>query len=400
MANPEIRPDEPEMPVTAPEPAPPPEADAVEVIKPDVAPPPQPAPAPVARRSSRGFFGTLIGGALAAGLGFGAAQYVPDGWPLGQTRDLAARVAQQDDVIAGLKTGLDRLEADLATRPDEARLRAIETAVAEATAAVAAIPATGNDALAGLAPRLDALEARLATLEATPLTDGGVSAGALAQFQGDLAAIRAEVAAQKATGASAVTEIEKAAEQARARLAEAEAQATALKAEAEATARMAANRAALARVQAALDSGEPFAAALGDLQAGGVEVPAVLAGGAEGGLPTLRDLQTAFPEAARLALEASLRSDMGDTFADRVASFVRSQTGARSLTPREGDDPDAVLSRAEAALAAGDLPATLTELGALRPEGQAEMADWVALANRREAAIEAVQSVAATLGVK
>ena len=89
---------------------------------------------------------------------------------------------------------------------------------------------------------------------------------------------------------------------------------------------------------------------------------------------------------------------MGESWTSRVSAFLRNQTGARSLTPREGNDPDAVLSRAEAALGAGDLATVLKELAALPPEGQTAMAAWQARCVTRQAAISAVQSLSASVG--
>ena len=82
----------------------------------------------------------------------------------------------------------------------------------------------------------------------------------------------------------------------------------------------------------------------------------------------------AFPTAARAGLEAALRADMGSSWTERATNFLRAQTGARSLDPREGDDPDAILSRAEAAVSAGDLATALTEIAALPEPAQTAMA--------------------------
>jgi hypothetical protein len=176
---------------------------------------------------------------------------------------------------------------------------------------------------------------------------------------------------------------------------EAEAQANRLKAEAEALANDTKMRAALGRVQAALDSGAPYASALQDL---GTEVPAVLQDAAASGLPTLASLQDSFPDAARLALEAALKENTGESWADRVATFLRSQTGARSLAPREGSDPDAILSRAEAALAAGQVALALTEVAALPDVAQSAMKVWRETAEKRLAAEAAVGVIAQSMG--
>ena len=69
----------------------------------------------------------------------------------------------------------------------------------------------------------------------------------------------------------------------------------------------------------------------------------------------------------------------------------------RSVAPREGDDPDAVLSRAEAAIKSGDLETTLTELDTLPEDAQAVIADWRAEADARVAARAAADALAQRL---
>ena len=148
-------------------------------------------------------------------------------------------------------------------------------------------------------------------------------------------------------------------------------------------------RAALAEVSAALESGAPFSEPLAVLP----DAPDALASVAGEGVPTLAALRSAFPDAARSALR-----DMHDVPADasateRLAAFLKKQTNARSLSPREGDDPDAVLSRAEAALNGGDLGLALSELSGL-PDGAIDsLSGWIAQAETRVAATAAVQSL-------
>jgi hypothetical protein len=119
-----------------------------------------------------------------------------------------------------------------------------------------------------------------------------------------------------------------------------------------------------------------------------------LADNAVAGLPTIADLQDSFAPAARDALEAALRANMGESWTERVSSFLRSQTGLRSLTPREGDDPDAVLSRAEAALSDGRVADAMAELQAIPEAGKAALQEWLALAQTRVDAEAAVAALA------
>ncbi|MGB8622217.1 MAG: hypothetical protein WCD16_05310, partial [Paracoccaceae bacterium] len=82
---------------------------------------------------------------------------------------------------------------------------------------------------------------------------------------------------------------------------------------------------------------------------------------------------------------------------DRIGAFLRTQFGARSLTPREGNDPDAILSRAEAALNAGELKDALDEIATLPEAGQQAMSGWVAKAQKRADALAAADTLASRL---
>ena len=78
-----------------------------------------------------------------------------------------------------------------------------------------------------------------------------------------------------------------------------------------------------------------------------------------------------------------------------IGNFLRVQTGARSVEPREGSDPDAVLSRADAAVKAGDIPGALSEIGALPQPGQDAMSGWSAQARTWVEANAALTALAA-----
>lgn len=328
------------------------ETETSELEAPPVVASEPPKPAEPAHRP--GWAAPILGGVIAAGLGYGLAQYVPGGWPIQDTSALQAALTAQQAETASLKAQL----AEVAARP-------IAGPDSDLEARVAALADQAAPDLAPLQQQIAALEQRLAAIEAMPVSGAAPSAAALA--------------AQKAAADAVLKQAEDTAAQ--------------IKADAEATAKAAEAHAALGRVQAALDSGAAYASALPALG----EVPAVLVENAETGVPTLAALQDAFPAAARAALEAALRANMGESWSDRVANFLRTQTGARSLTPHEGSDPDAILSRAEAALASGDIAAALSEIAALPPEAQTALASWQAQAETRQAAVAAVASLATAM---
>ncbi|TMV75503.1 hypothetical protein FGG78_28640, partial [Thioclava sp. BHET1] len=157
---------------------------------------------------------------------------------------------------------------------------------------------------------------------------------------------------------------------------------------------------ALGRIRTALQIGGGYSPALATLKAEGVSVPAEIAGPAQSGVETLAALNESFPAAARAALKTSLKADMGQGYLSRVSAFLRSQTGLRSLSPRAGDDPDAVLSRAQADLDAGKLDAALGEIAKLPKPGQEAMSDWLTKARARQAALKAAAALSADLGKK
>jgi hypothetical protein len=376
-------------------------SDALAEPAPGVSPPPPPSPPPPSPPAPRGggaFLGTVLGGILAAAAGFGLARAVPGGWPLQDSSALEAQIKAQADTVAALTAQL----ADLAARPvetaseDIAALKAdLEKRLAEAPAVIDPAPLIA-EATKDIQTTIAALDTRLTEIELRPVGTGeAASSAALAAYDRQLQDLRAQIAAQSGQGSDVAAQIEAVAAEAKAQLAAAAQDAERLKAEAEAAARAATEGAALGRIRAALEAGGPYTGAVADLTAMGTEIPADIAGLAETGVPTLTDLQRSFPAAARDALAAALRAQTPTGWGDRISAFLRAQTGARSLSPREGSDPDAILSRAEARLADGDVPATLAELATLPDPAKAVLAPWVADAEARQKAILALSSLSA-----
>lgn len=346
--------DEPDSPTTEAMPTPP----AASL-------PPAPPPAkPPARRGASGAIWLVLGGVIAAGLGFGASRLLPGLLPMDDPSALQAQLDALAKDNAALKS---RLEV-LAEQPAP-----IDRAILDQIAALESRPLASDPS-----PDLAALKAQVQALASAP-SAGGADPAALKALQDQVAAL--STAPSAAIDAALNAAVKSAQDQLAATVASAEASAARLTADA-----------ALTRIAAALDSGAPYGAALADL--GGVAIPPVLADHAETGLPTLQALRDAFPEAARQALDDARRADMGADWTDRITAFLQAQTGARSLTPREGNDPDAVLSRAEAAVVSGDLAAALAELGALPDAAKPALADWQAQAQLRLDAAAALGELA------
>jgi hypothetical protein len=320
---------------------------------------PEPAPALVAPQVVRetvvehkgGFVPMLLGGAVAAVLGYGVAAYVSqNAWPFMSAEDdtfateTRAALATQDDAMAGLS---DRLTALEGVEPPSFDLTPVESQIA-------AVQETTDE----LAARLDEMLSRIDTLEKQPM-EQAVSPEAIAAYERALADLQAEVEAQR----EEVSKMAQEAIQAEGNAAE--------------SAQLAATRSAMAEVTAALETRSGFADALAVLTANGVAVPDALATVADSGVATQQALIEGFPDVARKALSAvRVTETEGSAGVNRITTFFANQLGARSVSPREGDDADAILSRAEAALRSGDLSAALSELSSMPDVAQSALADW------------------------
>lgn len=335
---------------------------------------------PAQRRSV--FWPLVLGGLVAGGLGFAASELdllerrsapVEDG-------DWREAVAQQQERITALENA-PAPEAPVVTG------EAVDLAPLEAQ--IETLTQSMNE----LSARIEALEARPAETT-TPEDITAVYDSEIAQLREDLDAeqselrqsIEAERSRLRETIESQRAEIQTLLENARS-VEEATADA----------ARDAAVQAALTRISTAVANGNPFAAAVQELEAAGVsDIPEALRQSAENGVATLANLQDRFPDAARSALSAA-RVAGGDTSETGVAGFLRRQLGARSVAPRDGTDPDAVLSRAEAAVRDGRLTDALAEIETLPEPAQAAMQEWLQDARARQSAEAATEELAQRL---
>ena len=341
----------------------------------------------------QGFIGGLI---AVIGVGFAAPYVVPPGYlPGTDTTALQSRVAEQADILSDLQDRVEALPGPDALDDLSGRVDALAGTAAEAGPTEEALAAL-DDRLATLSDqtgeRLDALDAQVDELARRPIeqADDPEVTAALRAYEADVEALREELARQmeqtEQMVADALAEAEEARAEAEARIAEAERQA-------ELTER----QQALVDVRAALESGQPFADALAVPSGSGLTVPAALSDVAADGVPTLAALQANFPDTARAALATAREETAGETVGDRLGAFLEAQLGTRSLAPREGDSPDAVLSRAEAAVRDGRLTDAVAELDALPDAARTELEGWVSRATTRAEAVAAADDLAAEL---
>ena len=329
----------------------------------------KPAPAEQVVVRKGGFLPMLLGGVAAGAIGFGAAYYL-----FGQPADTSAFDTYRSETDESLQAQSDRLESlagQLENGPD---LSALEQGQAELQDTLSTL----SDQLVETRETVAALSARLDEVESRPLTEGA-SEAASAAYEAELKKLQDAMAAQRAEIEQMVSRAED------------------LETEAETTAQATLRRAALSRILTALDAGGGYADALADLQETGMEVPEPLTRAADSGVATLPELQESFPDAARAALAAARNASAEAGESGGLSAFIRTQLGARSLEPREGDDPDAILSRAEAATNAGRLTDALAEIEALPEVARAELSDWAGQAARRLEAVAAAQQLSEEL---
>ena len=228
---------------------------------------------------------------------------------------------------------------------------------------------------------ITALKERIYLLENRPL-NGGVSASVIQSYERELTQIRAEIEAivNKAAG-----EIE-----------QAQGEAAMLEVAAQAISQENVAASALIGIEAAISNGTGYSTLLEELKLIlGLNVPEVLSANAQLGVVSLNKLQDEFPKLARVSLQAARMEGDGTGF----GAFLKAQLGFRSLFPREGTSPDAVLSRAEASVAAGNLQVALVELIDLPKSGQLVLQDWSERARTRLSVLNALSELTRTMVV-
>lgn len=333
-------------------------------------------PQPVLVQKKGGAGAMILGGAIAAALGFGAAVYLEQGaaiFPKSKANEaFRAEATQKLD-------GLDKTVADLGSQ-----IKMNSDKVGSITSQLSQGPDLDalSKSLDTLNKRADQLEMAINDLNArfSDLTQEAVNSALSKEvvdgYQKELVDLQASLKAQR--------------EQVESMVAEAQAK----EQEVAAISQNTLTRAALTRVDTALQSGRPYQAALAEYEAViGTSAPEALAQFAETGLVPLTELNETFVEHARAALNAARQDGSETVGTSRLGSFLKSQLQARSVIPKEGADSDAVLSRAEAALKDSRLGDALAELNTLPAAAKAEMEPWIATASARQDALTTIETL-------
>lgn len=317
----------------------------------------------------------IFGGVMAAALGAGAAYYV-----LPKTPDTSAVVADYSGQLAAMSETINRLNSRLAN------VEALEIPsdptdqIQYLTVAIDTVSSENAQALSDLAEILSRLEA----LEKRPLTDA-TSQEAIAAYDRELSLMKDTLAEQRKA-------LEDLAQKASAEVAAARAEAMALRDEAVQVAEESIAKSSRNRILNAIDNGVGFADVLAELQQSGskTEIPSILSDNALGVI-SVAELQATFDASARSALRVARAEDPEQ--GNSVSSFLKSQLGVRSLSPQEGNSPDAILSRAQAAVDAANFEGALREISALSATAQDALSGWTQNAQLRLDVLRAAQSL-------
>lgn len=395
------------------------------------APPAEPAIAPATRqapvRRGIGVVGAFFTGIVSSCLVLAGALVSLPYWPA-ELRDMWRGQAAQpapmpaldlqavrQDATAAATATVTAARADLTARLDdlEKRLRALSTTVAERPAGTSA-PAPAADpavapALAELRRKVEALESRpvagpAATAEPAPAAPAAPPPPN-AEQEREIAGLKLEVATLRNALQTLDRTVSGQGDQAKV-LADA-----VDKARSEAGARgvgaqkalAAANASAVmgiaARLNAALESGLPFAGDLGLLapvvqgNAKLGEVVIALQPYARDGVASRGELVAAFPAMAKAALADDVADD---SFGERLLAKLRNLVSLRRVgADVQGDTAEAKLARAEAALDAGDIGKAVELVKSLPPQTAKATAAWLARAEAHLAAKRAVDQLAA-----
>lgn len=321
-------------------------------------------------------------------------------------QDLAQRLQAMEAGGAALREQIAALQEQVGTIDPGAasaaaqRVATLEGEVADLAATVAglrqAVPssgAAGDQAVADLRSRIDALEGRLGRAEATAQQLDQITgrldaveqeAAAASGLSDDVVSLRGQVEALS-TRVDALAENIEQVQQSIASIEERRSQAATL-------------ALALARLDAAIEAGEPvddLLDGLRDLEADPAVAQALeaLKPVAESGVPTLPELRSSFAPAAN-RIVAAARAPEGDGLLQQAAGNLMSLITVRPVgADVQGDDAAARVARAEAALDRGDLAAAVAELEALQGRAAEAAAPWLADARQRLAVHDALSGL-------
>jgi hypothetical protein len=142
-----------------------------------------------------------------------------------------------------------------------------------------------------------------------------------------------------------------------------------------------------------LADGAPFGTEVAALQRLGVDTAQLAALQAvAGGAPTGGALAAAFDAVAPQVLAAAAPAESGGVL-DRLLAHIHGLVRVHVLSESAGDDPEALISRIEAACRRGDIAGALAAFDKLPAAAREAAGDWPVKARARQAADAALQSI-------
>jgi hypothetical protein len=300
-----------------------------------------------------------------------------------QVADLAGRASPNGD----LGNRVQRLETQVATAPsrvadpaEASRIAALEAQLKTLGNKLDTLGQRGESAAAANAAALTELNQKLA--RASTPEPGAASNEAPNENAAGIAALANRVDALE--GSARTTEGTLAAELARRQADNAD----------DHSVRVAVVAAALA---AAVERGAPFAAELqaAQAQASDAKMLAPLEAFAEAGVPAARVLARELSNLEPALLQAAGTAASEGGFLEKLQAHAERLVRIRPIEEVAGDDPAAVIARAEIKAARGDLSGAVVELDRLPAAARAPAQAWIPKAQARAAALAASHAFAA-----
>ena len=325
-------------------------------------------------RKSSGVLQLVVAGFVCAGFGFGAAilsQPSNPIWPIHP--DMAQFRDETTGQIIGIDTRLNALEGRVTDVDERAVGDVFQSDLDELT--------NGYDQrFLEIASQLENFDKRLAALEESTI-ESAIPDELVAQYQGEVKRLKETLEAQRESLQKFMAETAEATNEVTQRAKETVA------------------RGILAQIRAAIDAGGPFDTAIKEFdEQVGHALPNQLRSLAQEGVQTYQELRDSFAEAARSALNAA-RDELNESEGFMgIGNYLRQQFQARSVTPKMGDDADAVLSRVEQELRENDLTGALNELDALPDAARDQMQPWIDQARERQDALEQLDILSQEIG--
>jgi len=325
-------------------------------------------------RKSSGVLQLVVAGFVCAGFGFGAAilsQPSNPIWPIHP--DMAQFRDETTGQIIGIDTRLNALEGRVTDVDERAVGDVFQSDLDELT--------NGYDQrFLEIASQLENFDKRLAALEESAI-ESAIPDELVAQYQDEVKRLKETLEAQRESLQKFMAETAEATNEVTQRAKDTVA------------------RGILAQIRAAIDAGGPFDTAIKEFdEQVGHALPNQLRSLAQEGVQTYQELRDSFAEAARSALNAA-RDELNESEGFMgIGNYLRQQFQARSVTPKMGDDADAVLSRVEQELRENDLTGALNELDALPDAARDQMQPWIDQARERQDALEQLDILSQEIG--